>query len=94
MAVVLVVLEPGCLLGFQPYLLVSSTVVVFVTGFSPLILLRSAKCHGAGRGEEMCLSLPASSTVFSTITTPIKAWIVSNERLKTYVLNRINRMYK
>ncbi|WP_293703671.1 hypothetical protein [Thiolapillus sp.] len=43
---------------------------------------------------EMCVSLPASNTVFSTITKPIKAWMVSNESLKTYLLNHINRMYK
>ena len=43
---------------------------------------------------EMCVSLPASSTGFSTITKPIKAWMVSNESLKAYLLNRINRVYK
>ena len=43
---------------------------------------------------EMCVSLPASNTVFSTITKPIKAWIVSNESLKSYLLNHRNRMYK
>ena len=43
---------------------------------------------------EMSLSLPASNTVFSTITKPIKALMVSNENLKTYLLSHINRMYK
>ena len=36
---------------------------------------------------EMCVSLPASNTVFSIITKPIKAWTVSNKILKTYLLN-------
>ena len=31
---------------------------------------------------------------FSTITKPIKAWMVSHESLKTYLLNHINRKYK
>ena len=43
---------------------------------------------------EMRVSLPASSTGFSTITKPIKAWMVSNESLKTYLLIYINRMYE
>ena len=43
---------------------------------------------------EMCVSLPASNTVFSTIIKPIEAWMVSNESLKTYLLLHINRMYK
>ena len=43
---------------------------------------------------EMCVSLPTSNTVFSTITKPIKAWMASNESLKTYFLNHRNRMYK
>ena len=43
---------------------------------------------------EMCVSFPASSTVFSKITKPIKAWMVPNESLKTYLLNHISRTYK
>ena len=43
---------------------------------------------------EMCVSLPASNTVFSTITKLIEAWMVSNESLKTYPLNHVNRMHK
>ena len=41
-----------------------------------------------------CVSFPASNTVFSTITKPIKTWTVSNESLKTYLLNHENRLYK
>ena len=44
--------------------------------------------------SDMCASSPASNTVFSTITKPIKALMVSNENLKTYLLSHINRMYK
>ena len=44
--------------------------------------------------SEMCVSFLASNTVFLTITKPVKAWMVSNESLKTYLLNLIHRMYK
>ena len=44
--------------------------------------------------SDMCVSLPASNTVLPTMTEPIKAWLVSNESLKNYLLIHINRMYK
>ena len=57
-------------------------------------IARSQNASLDSKISEMCVSLPASSTVFSMITTSIKAWIVSNERLETYLFNHINGMYK
>lgn len=55
MAVVLVALEQGYLLGFRPRLQISSTVVLLVTGLFPLIVHRNAKCDGVEWEERVLL---------------------------------------
>ena len=57
-------------------------------------IARSQNASLGNKISEMCVSLLASNTVFSTITKPIKAWMISNESLKTYLLNHMKRMYK
>ena len=51
------------------------------------------KASLGNRIGEMCVSCPLQ-IVFSAITKPIKAWMISNESLKMYLLNHINRMHK
>ena len=52
-------------------------------------IARSQNASLGNKIGEMCISLPALNTVFSTITTPNKAWVVSNKTLKTCLLNHI-----
>ena len=59
-----------------------------------IIITRSQNASLGNKFGEMCVSLPASDTVFLTIRKPIKAWMVSNESLKIYLFIYINRMYK
>ena len=57
-------------------------------------IARSKNASLNNKVGEMCVSLATLNTVFSTVTKPIKAWMVSNENLKNRLLNHVNRTYK